>query len=70
MPLKKAPGKKRILSIARTVSSPLDEIFINNTAKQIRKISAGKSYLSQDSEFSRAVSQLQEAVNKFVTLVS
>jgi succinoglycan biosynthesis protein ExoV len=70
MPLKKAPGKKRILSIARTVSSPLDEIFINNTAKQIRKIAAGKSYLSQDSEFSRAVSQLQEAVNKFVTLVS
>jgi succinoglycan biosynthesis protein ExoV len=70
MPPKKAPGKKRILSIARTVSSPLDEIFINNTAKQIRKIAAGKSYLSQDSEFSRAVSQLQEAVNKFVTLVS
>jgi succinoglycan biosynthesis protein ExoV len=69
-PVKKAPGKKRILSIARTISSPLDEIFISNAAKQIRKIAAGKSYLSQDSEFSRVISQLQEAVNKFVTMVS
>src|SRR5271170_2900638 len=40
-----SPTKKRILSIARTVSSPLDEFFISNTAKQIRKIALGESYL-------------------------
>jgi len=65
-----SPTKKRILSIARTVSSPLDEFFISNTAKQIRKIALGESYLSKDSEFSRGVNQLQEAVNKFVNMVS
>jgi succinoglycan biosynthesis protein ExoV len=67
MPVKKAPGKKQVISLARTASSPLDEIFISNAAKQIRQIASGKSYLSKDSEFSRAVTQLQEAVHKFIT---
>jgi succinoglycan biosynthesis protein ExoV len=65
-----SPAKKRILSITRTASSPLDDFFISNAAKQVRKIALGKSYLSKDSEFSRAVNQLQEAVNKFVNMVS
>jgi succinoglycan biosynthesis protein ExoV len=65
-----SPAKQRILSIARTASSPLDDFFISNAAKQIRKIALGKSYLSKDREFSRAVNQLQEAVNKFVNMVS
>jgi succinoglycan biosynthesis protein ExoV len=65
-----SPAKKRILSIARTASSPLDDFFVTNAAKQIRKIALGKSYLSKDSEFSRAVNQLQEAVNKFVNMMS
>lgn len=70
MPVRKKPGKKQVLSLARTASSPLDEIFISNAAKQIRQIALGKSYLSKDSEFSRVVNQLQEAVHKFVTTVS
>lgn len=69
-PVRKSSAKKRILSLTRTASSPLDELFINNAAKQIRQIALGKSYLSQDAEFSRAVTQLQEAVQKFVSMAS
>jgi succinoglycan biosynthesis protein ExoV len=63
-------GKKRILSIARAATSTFDEFFIGNAAKLIRKIALGKSYLSKDSEFSRAINQLQEATNQFVQMVS
>ena len=63
-------GKKRILSTVRSVSCTFDELFISNAAKQIRKIALGKSYLSKDDEFARAVNQLQEAVNRFVKMVS
>jgi len=69
-PVKKSSAKQRVLSLTRTASSPLDELFINNAAKQIRQIALGKSYLSQDAEFSRAVTQLQEAVQKFVSMAS
>jgi succinoglycan biosynthesis protein ExoV len=63
-------GKKRILSVARTATSTFDEFFISNAAKWIRKIALGKSYLSKDSDFSRAINQLQEATNQFVKMVS
>jgi succinoglycan biosynthesis protein ExoV len=62
--------KKRLLSVVQTVSCTFDEFFIGNAAKQIRKISLGKSYLSKDSEFSRAIDQLQEAADQFVKMVS
>jgi succinoglycan biosynthesis protein ExoV len=69
-PVKKTAGKKQVLSLTRTASSTLDDLFISNAAKQIRQIALGKSYLSKDREFSRAVNQLQEAVHKLVAAVS
>jgi succinoglycan biosynthesis protein ExoV len=63
-------GKKRILSIARTATSTFDDFFIGNAAKRIREIALGKSYLSKDADFSRAINQLQEAANQFVKMVS
>jgi succinoglycan biosynthesis protein ExoV len=63
-------GKKRILSVVRAASCAFDERLISTAAKQIRKIALGKSYLSQDGEFSRAVNQLQEAADQFVKMVS
>lgn len=63
-------GKKRILSVVRAASCTFDELLISKAANHVRKVAAGRSYLSKDAEFSRAISQLQEAANQFVTMVS
>ncbi len=56
-------------SLIRSASDTVDSVFIRGASKHLRKIASGRSYLSDEHTLSNRVSQLQEAVNKFVKTI-